>query len=60
MKKPKTYDKLTFKDVACSKCGETMKISTESVEGICWRCVCDFVKGAYCEQPNTETPITDE
>jgi hypothetical protein len=29
-----------LKKVHCSKCGSDMRISFDSVEGVCWRCVC--------------------
>lgn len=36
------YYKTLLKEVNCSKCGRKMKISFDSVSGICWRCVCDM------------------
>ncbi len=32
-----------LKKVHCSKCGSDMRISFDSIEGICWRCVCNMV-----------------
>ena len=35
--------KPSLKDVDCSNCGMPMKISHDSVSGVCWRCVCNML-----------------